>query len=109
WRCRASRRARTPGGNQPETRRSCHARASNRRRNARRACRSLRESFPARAWARNPSDRAFSSQLGDLAVIEAELDQDLARMLAQLRRAAADGAAAPAVGPHRELGIAALG
>src|SRR5919204_2395688 len=53
-------------------------------------------------------DHLLPPQLGDLAVIEAELDQDLARVLAELRRAARNRAAAPAVGPYRELGVAAL-
>src|SRR5687767_13641633 len=65
----------------------------------------IRTSRPSSA----PSHRCAPPESGDLAVVEAELHQDLARVLAELRRAAADRAAAPAVGPDRELGVAALG
>src|SRR4051812_8933614 len=52
--------------------------------------------------------RALFPELGNLAVIEAELDQDLARVLAEPGRAAANAPAPAAVRPHRELGMTAL-
>src|SRR5690349_18498667 len=52
--------------------------------------------------------RPRADECGDLAVAEAELRQDLPRVLAEARHAAADGAAGRAVGPHREAGVAAL-
>src|SRR6185437_7421918 len=54
------------------------------------------------------TDHVFLHQRGDLAVVEAELDEDLAGVLAELRRPAADGPAARAVRPDRELRVAAL-
>src|SRR3954470_7473661 len=50
--------------------------------------------------------RAGLPELGDLGVVEAELDQDLARMLAERRRAAPQLAAAPAVREDRKGGEA---
>src|SRR5581483_2639564 len=55
------------------------------------------------------SNHAFPLQLGDLAVVEAQLNEDLARVLTEPRRASRDLTAAATVGPHRELGVAALG
>src|SRR5882762_11680467 len=54
------------------------------------------------------NEKSIPHHSGDLRIVEAKLDQDLPRVLAELRRARSDAPAAPAVGPNRELRIPAL-
>src|SRR5262245_58491012 len=47
-------------------------------------------------------ENSMPHQVSNVGIVEAELDEDLARVLAELRHAAPDAAAARTVGPHRK-------
>src|SRR5437879_12437412 len=54
------------------------------------------------------NEKSIFHHRGDFRIVEAQFDQDLSRVLAELRRARPDAPARPAIGPHRELRIPAL-
>src|SRR5437879_12349122 len=54
------------------------------------------------------NEKSIFHHCGDFRVVEAKLDQNFPRVLAELRRARPDAPAPTAIGPHRELRIPAL-